>query len=149
MFHMMWNQAGGRPTGNQGLFHKYRIEAVTLQGVKLKNAKKFYSTLQIERFESYKIRSTGNSFLIFCSCYDFDVFCRMIEGVFRSLNNLLERFHQSFFFYLLPATLRYVSIGLYMQPFGLLAAPILVKVIARFTFQGHVPANFTKKIFLL
>ena len=52
----------------------------------------------------------------------------MIEGLFRSLNNLLERFHQSFFFYLLPATGRYVSIGLYMQPFGFLAAPLIVKV---------------------
>ena len=27
---------------------------------------------------------------------------RVVEGVFRSLNNLLERLHQSFFFYLLP-----------------------------------------------
>lgn len=31
--------------------------------------------------------------------------------MFRSLNNLLERFHQSFFFYLLPSTDRYISIG--------------------------------------
>ena len=36
---------------------------------------------------------------------------RLLEGVFRSLNNLLERFHQSFFFYLMPATSRYISIG--------------------------------------
>ena len=53
---------------------------------------------------------------------------RIIEGVCRSLNNLLERFHQSFFFYLLPATDRYVSIGLYMPPFGVLASPVLIKV---------------------
>ena len=58
------------------------------------------------------------------------VYCvtRVVEGVFRSLNNLLERFHQSFFFYLLPATDRYVSIGLYMPPFGVLALPIVIKV---------------------
>lgn len=36
---------------------------------------------------------------------------RVLEGVCRSLNNLLERFHQSFFFYLLPSTTRYISIG--------------------------------------
>ena len=36
---------------------------------------------------------------------------RVLEGIFRSLNNLLERFHQSFFFYLMPATSRYISIG--------------------------------------
>ena len=34
-----------------------------------------------------------------------------MEGVIRSLNNLQERFHQSFFFYLMPATNRYISIG--------------------------------------
>lgn len=36
---------------------------------------------------------------------------RILEGIFRSLNNLLERFHQSFFFYLLPSSDRYISIG--------------------------------------
>ena len=55
-------------------------------------------------------------------------YCRVVEGIFRSLNNLLERFHQSFFFYLLPATDRYVSIGLYMPPFGLLALPVVIKI---------------------
>ena len=56
------------------------------------------------------------------------LFCRVIEGIFRSLNNLLERFHQSFFFYLLPSTDRYVSIGLYMPPFGLLVLPVAIKI---------------------
>lgn len=36
---------------------------------------------------------------------------RALEGIMRSLNNLQERFHQSFFFYLMPATNRYISIG--------------------------------------
>lgn len=35
-----------------------------------------------------------------------------LEGTLRSLNNLLERFHQSFFFYLRPGTERFVSIGI-------------------------------------
>ena len=39
MLHMMWSQASGRPSGNHGLFHRYHIEAVTLQGVKTKNVK--------------------------------------------------------------------------------------------------------------
>ena len=53
---------------------------------------------------------------------------RVVEGIFRSLNNLLERFHQSFFFYLLPGTERYVSIGLYMIPFAILTSAGLVKI---------------------
>lgn len=36
---------------------------------------------------------------------------RVVESIVRSLNNLLERFHQSYFFYLLPSTDRYISIG--------------------------------------
>jgi glycosylphosphatidylinositol transamidase len=59
---------------------------------------------------------------------DYDLYTagRIIEGIFRSLNNLLERFHQSFFFYLLPSTGRYVSIGMYMPGFGLLAGSMLL-----------------------
>lgn len=34
-----------------------------------------------------------------------------MEGIFRSLNNLIEKFHQSYFFYLLPSLNRFVSIG--------------------------------------
>ena len=41
---------------------------------------------------------------------------RALEGIMRSLNNLQERFHQSFFFYLLPATNRYISIGIQTLP---------------------------------
>ena len=51
-----------------------------------------------------------------------------MEGIMRSLNNLLERFHQSFFFYLLPSTDRYVSIGVYLPPFGVLCLPIIIKI---------------------
>ena len=60
----------------------------------------------------------------------FFVYCRVIEGIYRSLNNLLERFHQSFFFYLLPETRHYVSIGLYMPPFCcLLLGPMLSAIV--------------------
>lgn len=36
MLNMMWAQASGLPSGNHGLFHRYRIEAVTLEGVQKK-----------------------------------------------------------------------------------------------------------------
>lgn len=55
-------------------------------------------------------------------------FFRILEGIFRSLNNLLERFHQSFFFYILPGTRNYISIGMYMPPFGLICATGLIKI---------------------
>lgn len=52
--------------------------------------------------------------------------------MFRKLNNLLERLHQSYFFYLLPSLSRFVSIGLYMPAFGFL----LLVLILRISFLG-------------
>jgi len=53
---------------------------------------------------------------------------RVLEGILRSLNNLLERFHQSFFFYILASTERFVSIGNYMPGVGFLLLMPLLKV---------------------
>lgn len=82
--------AGGVPTGNHGLFHRFGIEAVS-----------------IESMHRFTKKSRRHEFT-------FSTAGRICEGIFRSLNNLLERFHQSFFFYLLTSTSRYVSIGMYM-----------------------------------
>lgn len=54
--------------------------------------------------------------------------CRALEGMFRKLNHLLERLHQSFFFYLLPALSRFVSIGLYMPAVGFLLLVLGLKI---------------------
>ena len=51
---------------------------------------------------------------------------RVVEGVFRSLNNLLEHLHQSFFFYLLMQTNRFVSIGSYL-PSAMIIAAITIR----------------------
>jgi glycosylphosphatidylinositol transamidase len=45
---------------------------------------------------------------------DITTFGRVAESIFRSINNLLEHFHQSFFFYLLLAPRKFVSIGTYL-----------------------------------
>jgi hypothetical protein len=51
---------------------------------------------------------------------------RVMEGAVRSLNNLIERFHQSYYYYLLVTELSvyhwttFLSIGYYMIPFGLI-----------------------------
>jgi len=99
----MTQLASGSPSGNHGLFHRYSIEAVTLHGIKTKGSKNMFGFREIGR---------------------------VIEGVCRSLNNLLERFHQSFFFYILPSVERYASIGVYMPPFGILALPVVIKALS-------------------
>lgn len=103
MLLLMTQLASGSPSGNHGLFHRYSIEAVTLHGIKTKGNKNLFGFREIGR---------------------------VIEGVCRSLNNLLERFHQSFFFYILPSVERYASIGIYMPPFGILALPVVIKALS-------------------
>lgn len=53
---------------------------------------------------------------------------RMLVASFRALNNLLEKIHQSFFFYLLASQNRYISILSYMIPLGLLLLPFFALV---------------------
>ncbi|EZA48989.1 hypothetical protein DMN91_011736 [Ooceraea biroi] len=97
---MIATQATGIPTGNHGLFHRFGIEAITLEG-----------------FEKSGKETEANFYQI----------GRVVESIVRSLNNLLERFHQSYFFYLLPSTDRYISIGLYMRPLVLIIASVFIK----------------------
>lgn len=103
MLSMVMTQSTGVPNGNHGLFYRYGIEAVTLEGYRY------------EHTNHHRKYQGANAIL------------RFVEGVARSLNNLLERFHQSFFFYLLVASDRFVSIGDYMPSLGLMVAALLIK----------------------
>ncbi|KAK4240745.1 rhomboid protein 2 [Achaetomium macrosporum] len=62
---------------------------------------------------------------------------RVIEGTFRSLNNLLEHLHQSFFFYLLMHRERFVSIGTYLPSAMLVAANFTIMAIALWVKSGQ------------
>ncbi|KAG7188931.1 hypothetical protein KM043_008532 [Ampulex compressa] len=97
---MIATQATGIPTGNHGLFHRFGIEAITLEGFE-----------KVGQGSEANFYQTG----------------RVVESIVRSLNNLLERFHQSYFFYLLASTDRYISIGLYMRPLVLMIACLFIK----------------------
>lgn len=62
---------------------------------------------------------------------------RIIEGTFRSLNNLLEHLHQSFFFYLLMHRDHFVSIGTYLPSAMLLAANFSIMAIFLWVKSGQ------------
>lgn len=99
---MMASQLMGSPSGAHGLFQKYAIQSITLQSSDRKSEKPVGA--------SARLLQVG----------------RVVEGIFRSLNNLLERFNRSYWFYLLPSTRRYLSIGYYMIPFALVTSPLLL-----------------------
>ncbi|KAF2148896.1 Glycosylphosphatidylinositol:protein transamidase, GAA1 component [Myriangium duriaei CBS 260.36] len=62
---------------------------------------------------------------------------RAVEGLFRSINNLLEHFHQSFFFYLLMQSHRFVSIGTYLPSAMLIAGNFTVTAILLWFLSGR------------
>lgn len=68
---------------------------------------------------------------------------RTVESIFRSLNNLLEHFHQSFFFYLLMQPNRFVSIGTYLPSAMLIAVNFTIMAIALWIQSGR-PENDPK-----
>lgn len=64
---------------------------------------------------------------------------RVVESLFRSLNNIMEHFHQSFFFYLLMQHNRFVSIGTYLPSAMLIAASCSISAIALWIASGRPP----------
>ncbi|KAI0206007.1 GPI transamidase component GAA1 [Astrocystis sublimbata] len=63
-------------------------------------------------------------------------FGRLIESTFRSLNNLLEHLHQSFFFYLLMHKDQFVSIGTYLPSAMLIAVNFTIMAILMWVKSG-------------
>ncbi|KAK9487830.1 Gaa1-like protein [Lipomyces starkeyi] len=59
--------------------------------------------------------------------YDQMLYGRLVEASMRSINNLLEHFHQSFFFYLLLSPHRFVSIATYLPTAMLIGASFTIK----------------------
>ncbi|KAI9773458.1 MAG: Glycosyl phosphatidyl inositol protein transamidase complex subunit [Geoglossum simile] len=62
---------------------------------------------------------------------------RTVESLFRSLNNLLEHFHQSFFFYLLMQANRFVSIGTYLPSAMLIVVNFTITAMSLWVQSGR------------
>lgn len=107
MLRGMVGQALGHSTGAHSCFIPYHVDAVTVQPV------------------------GGGGW------HDEMGLGRLVEGVFRSLNNLLEHLHQSFFFYLLLHRDRFVSIGTYLPSAMLVAANFTIMAISLWVRSGY------------
>lgn len=71
---------------------------------------------------------------------------RVTESVFRSINNLLEHLHQSFFFYILLNTNRFVSIGSYLPAAMLVAGSFTINALALWLLSGKGPVEKPGKL---
>lgn len=110
---MMFRQAFGWPLHSHGPLLKYRIDAITI---------KFY---QVDRDDTTEFMD--RNLFEYTIAFALVLFCRQVELGFRSLNNILEHLHQSFFFYLLPDRERFISIANYI---GLGVLPIVALLTA-------------------
>lgn len=104
----MKTQATMKSDGLHGLFLGYAIQSLTLEGPEHEKANNRDPDLMTS-----SLLNVG----------------RLIEGVFRSLNNLTERFNRSYYFYIILSLRRFTSIGYYMIAFGLIIAPIPLKTL--------------------
>lgn len=107
----IWNQvfSGVNPRGpGSEMFSGWRIDAITL-------------------------RARGESGPV-----DITYFGRVAESLVRSVNNLLEHFHQSFFFYLLLGPHYFVSIGTYLPAAMLIANSFPIMAIYIFSIEKQV-----------
>lgn len=84
----------GRPSAAGGILAKHRIDAVTL----------------------YAVPAEGP--------HGFLTMGKAVESTLRSFNNLLERLHASFFFYLMPSQEQFLPVGHYLPAAVLLGASV-------------------------
>lgn len=101
-----------KPDGGHAIFLKHGIEAVTFRASKARGDKK----LQVAPF-------------------------KLVEGVFRVLNNLVQKFNQCYYFYLHVdgARSHYLPFTVYIGP--LLAGCVVLILRALCNWYGYVPAG--------
>ncbi|KAH7889395.1 Gaa1-like protein [Phlebopus sp. FC_14] len=88
-------QSRGEPSGAHGLFHRFRIDAITL----------------------YAVPAVGP--------HGFFALGRTLESTLRTMNNLLERLHASFFFYILTSPDTFMKIGMFLPSVVLIAVAMM------------------------
>ncbi|KAI9257622.1 Gaa1-like protein [Sporodiniella umbellata] len=123
LFHMLNSMkylVFGHPSSDAGLYLKYRIDAITIHGI------------------------SGTTNLN--NLYGHGRIGRLVESSFRSLNNLLEHFHQSFFFYMLSSPYHYVSISQYMPPVILFACAFIIQSLVLYYLGSQPIVDFDHKM---
>ncbi|KAI6118846.1 Gaa1-like protein [Pisolithus croceorrhizus] len=107
-------QARGKPSGAHGLYHKFRIDAITL----------------------YAVPATGP--------HGFLALGRIVESALRTTNNLLERLHASFFFYLLTSPGTFMKIGKFLPSAVLVSAAMMISGLGDWVNAGWLHEAVTE-----
>lgn len=102
------------------------LKNLSLTGINKFKGQESFSGWKVQALTIKAIQGDGNK------NYDITTFGRIIEAVFRCVNNLLEKFHQSFFFFFMLQPRNFISIGTYLPSGGLVLASYLLSIIDNF-----------------
>lgn len=111
IFRALASQAHGLPTGSHSPYIPYKIDTISIE-----------------------VHGKEDGY------HDDSSFGRIIESIFRSLNNILEHLHASFFFYILVTTHRFVSIGTYLPSAMLLSLCFTITGLSLYLKTTNKPA---------
>ncbi|KAG0699646.1 Gaa1-like protein [Suillus ampliporus] len=101
-------QARGMCSGVHGLMHQFRIDAITV----------------------FAVPADGP--------HGFHALGRIVESTLRTMNNLLERLHASFFFYILTSPGTFMKIGKFLPSAILVSVAMLFKGLGEWVNAGWV-----------
>ncbi|KAF9454645.1 Gaa1-domain-containing protein [Macrolepiota fuliginosa MF-IS2] len=102
-------QARGRASGVHGLYHQFRIDAVTV----------------------FAVPAIGP--------HGFHALGRIVESSLRTMNNLLERLHASFFFFILTTPDQFMKIGSYLPSAILISVAMMFRGLRCWVDAGWRP----------
>jgi len=101
-------QSQGKANGVHGLLHQFRIDAITL----------------------FAVPAPGP--------HGFHAIGRIVESTLRTMNNLLERLHASFFFYLFLSSTTFLKIGTYLPSVILISTAMMLAGLKEWVNAGWV-----------
>ncbi|KAJ3174330.1 Glycosyl phosphatidyl inositol protein transamidase complex subunit [Geranomyces variabilis] len=105
------SQALGLPKGDHALYARYHIESITLRGMK--------------DISGTQYRVSGEQI------------GRALESALRSFNNLLERLHHAYWFYIMPTATSYIPMSVYLPPVILLSVTLIFESLAMWWRSGE------------
>ncbi|KAI9208976.1 Gaa1-like protein [Polychytrium aggregatum] len=104
----MKRQAFGYPSAEHALYTTYKIEAITIAGLRTGHA----ATVS-------PLKVLG-----------------LIEQTARSFNNLLEQLHHSYWFYIMPDATHFIPLPIYIGPIILLSSPLVLHALSMWWRSG-------------
>jgi len=164
LFILLIDKAGTRPS-LYGIKHRHKLErsfydynaaaqtliraAFTQSFVEYESLGSLFGNYGLNAVTLRARQSTGSSSGEAAMVVNLMDMTQILEGGVRSLNNIIEKFHQSYFMYLLPTTHKFISIAYYMPLIGLMVAPFLFLGLREWIAMNRIVGITAQSLFTL